>query len=403
MRTRTLARILSIGFVTLVTVGLAAGPAGAQGIDGGLRDRDRRISVGDAVLQKGERIDGPVIAIDGNAIANGRTDTGVVAINGDASVGARGFVDGDVLVFKGNVHVAGHVTGDVVAVRGRAVIGAGATVGGDVRSTKQPRVDRGAKVQGSVEQVDVAGWFTALGVRVLGVFWLVVTISTAVLGALLVLLFPRAAQTTSRVSRKNTGKSIGIGALVAIGLPVLAVLAVITIVGLPFGLGLLGAMGLLHSIAYVAGAYCFGRILVKEPRSSIGAFFAGWGILRVVALIPAIGILAWIAASVWGLGALTIAAWRAGRAALEPPPEPKNPAVPPSSAPSGADEVPAAGASEATTDDATDATDAAGAGGAASGSEGVAWSSGEPASGEATDGEETDGEAAGDEAAASRS
>ena len=54
--------------------------------------------------------------------------------------------------------------------------------------------------------------------------------------------------------------------------------------------------------------YCFGRILVKEPKSRIGAFFAGWGILRAVALIPGIGVLVWIAASVWGIGALTIAA-----------------------------------------------------------------------------------------------
>jgi len=340
MHARTLVRLLTPMFLVLVAFAIVAPAAGAQGIDGGLRDRDRRISVGDAVLLQGERIDGPVVAIDGDATVNGRTDTGAVAINGDVKVGPQGVVDGDVIVFKGAARIAGRVTGDVVAFSGRAILAEGATVGGDVRSTKQPQVERGAKVRGSVEKIDVAGWWSALGIRVLGIFWLLVTASTAALGLLLVLLFPRAAQTTSRVARTSTGRSIGVGVLMAIGLPVLAVAATLTIVGLPFGLGLAGAMGLLHSVAYVAGAYCFGRIVVKEPKSSVGAFFAGWGILRAVALIPGLGIIVWIAASVWGLGALTIAAWRAGRAALEPPPEPKTPAAPPAPAPATAGEAP---------------------------------------------------------------
>ncbi len=44
----------------------------------------------------------------------------------------------------------------------------------------------------------------------------------------------------------------------------------------------------------------------------IGAFFAGFGILRAVALLPGIGLVVWVLASLYGLGALTIAAWRAG-------------------------------------------------------------------------------------------
>jgi cytoskeletal protein CcmA (bactofilin family) len=336
MRRRTLPHLLVLGLLALVTIGVLAPPAGAQDLDD-LRDRDRRIAVGDAVLREGEQIDGPVVAIDGDATVNGRTDSGVIAVSGDARVGESGVVDGDVFVIDGAARIAGRVTGDVIVINGRAIILDGATVRGDVRSTKSPRVERGASVRGDVETVDVTGWFTAFGVRILGLFWLAVTISTAVLGLLLLLLFPRPAQTTSRVARGSVGKSIGIGVLVAIGLPVLAVLAIASLVGLPFGLGLAGALGLLHAIGYVVGAYAFGRILVKEPKSPIGAFFAGWAILRVLALIPGIGALVWIAASVWGIGALTVALWRGSRGPLAPPPEPKTPAVPPASdAPSDA-------------------------------------------------------------------
>ena len=43
------------------------------------------------------------------------------------------------------------------------------------------------------------------------------------------------------------------------------------------------------------------------------AFLAGWGILRLLALIPIAGGLVWLAATVWGLGALVLAARTAGR------------------------------------------------------------------------------------------
>jgi cytoskeletal protein CcmA (bactofilin family) len=352
MRTRRLARLFALGLLTLMTLGLVAGPAGAQTLDE-VRDRDRRIAVGNSVLLEGERIDGPVVAIDGNAVVDGRTDSGVLAVSGNATVGSTGVVDGDVYVIDGNARVSGRITGDVIVVSGRADIRDGATVNGDVRSTKQPVVDRGARVKGETEHTDFAGTFTAFGIRFLGLFWLAVTVSTALLGLLLLLLFPRATQSTGRAGRGSVGKSIGVGVLVAIGLPVVAVIALATFVGIPFGLGLMGALGLFHALGYVAGAYCFGRILVKEPRSALGAFFAGWGILRAVALIPGLGVLVWIAASVWGIGALTVAAWRGGRGALEPPPEPKTPAVPPAST------APDAAATDTGTGtDAPDTTDA---------------------------------------------
>jgi hypothetical protein len=357
MRTRPhVIRLVALGLLALVGMAVLAPAAGAQDINiNDVGKRDRRISVGDAVLRDGESIEGPVIAIDGNATANGRTDSGVIAVSGNATVGDAGVVDGDVLVIDGNARIAGRVTGDVVAINGRATILDGATVRGDVRSTKSPLVERGARVRGEVKKIDISGWFTALGIRVLGFFWLAVTVSTAVLGLLLLAFFPRAAQTTSRNALGSKGKSIGIGLLVAIGLPIVAFIALVTIVGLPFGLGLFGALGLVHAVGYVAGAFAFGRVLVKEPRSAIGAFFAGWGILRALALIPGIGVLFWIAATVWGLGALTIGAWRAGRGALEPPPEPKTPAMPPATDAPAAGEAPESVAWDA---DATTASDA---------------------------------------------
>jgi hypothetical protein len=62
-------------------------------------------------------------------------------------------------------------------------------------------------------------------------------------------------------------------------------------------------------------------VLRNRSTSPWVALLAGWGILRVLALIPVAGALVGLAATVVGLGALAVALWRAGR--------PGAPATPP--------------------------------------------------------------------------
>jgi hypothetical protein len=50
------------------------------------------------------------------------------------------------------------------------------------------------------------------------------------------------------------------------------------------------------------------RLVVKEPTSRYLAFLAGWGALRVIALVPFLGGIAWLVGTVLGLGTLWVAA-----------------------------------------------------------------------------------------------
>jgi hypothetical protein len=90
-------------------------------------------------------------------------------------------------------------------------------------------------------------------------------------------------------------------------------------VGIPLGLGVLAALGLIYALGYSATAWILGRRVVHEPTSWVLAFLAGWGILRVVALVPILGGLVWFAAVVFGLGALVVAVWRGRSAARAAP------------------------------------------------------------------------------------
>ena len=96
-----------------------------------------------------------------------------------------------------------------------------------------------------------------------------------------------------------------------------ALLFLVTVVALPLGVFMLLAIGLLYTVGYVAGAHGIGRLLVKSPTSRFLAFLAGWGILRLLALIPVLGGFAWTIASIFGLGVLWVAA---RRTAAEPIP-----------------------------------------------------------------------------------
>jgi hypothetical protein len=111
---------------------------------------------------------------------------------------------------------------------------------------------------------------------------------------------------------------------------------------LPLALGILGAMGFVHAIGYVVGAYFLGRAILKPPRNRWPAFFLGWGILRVLAILPGIGVLVWIAAAVYGIGALAVVAVRAGQIPRDTSgPSDADAARPPSDGSPTAAEVPA--------------------------------------------------------------
>ena len=325
---RPLLRTLAGVALALVLVALTALPAAAGTGGGGRTGHNRRIAVGDTTVVTGEVVDGPMIGIDGNARIEGQVDGTAIVLRGDVVVTADGIVDGDVVVARGDATILGTVKGNVVVLGGRAVLGANAVVRGDVRSTKTPRVQRGARVTGTVQHVNVPGIIAALGAGILLFWWIAVTLSTALLGVLVLALVPRSLDAANAVGRdpKRWWQALLVGAGLVVGLPVLGVAAVSTVLGLPFGLGLLGALGILQALGYIAGSYFLGRTILRAPKNRFGAFFVGWGILRVVAIVPLLGVLVWFAASLYGLGMLAVAAFRAGQAphpapAASPQPE----------------------------------------------------------------------------------
>jgi cytoskeletal protein CcmA (bactofilin family) len=250
------------------------------------------------------------VVISGRVVVAQQEAVGDVAIlNGDARI--NGSVDGSVFALNGDVIVRGSVTDDVIAVNGRVIVEGGARIGGDVTSRETARISPGATVDGDVKSVSSRFALGQVGVVAAILLWLAVIASTLVLGLLLLLIAPRAADAFADAGRTAVGASIGLGIAAAVGLPIVGLILLATVFGLPLGAILLLALGFLYTLGYVASAYFLGRIILPPPRNRLLAYLVGWGILSVAGIIPVLNVIVLIAATVYGLGMIVVALFRA--------------------------------------------------------------------------------------------
>jgi cytoskeletal protein CcmA (bactofilin family) len=311
------------------------------------------------------RVTGSVIAAGNNVTINGEIGGDVMAVG--STIIVTGPVRGSVRAAGQLVQVGGAVERDVVAAGnsvelagngrvGRDLLGAGATVtingpvgrnvnanardvvlnnvvGGQVRSdASNLRLEPSARVQGAVTYTSANPMDIAPGASVGGlvtrseppaqatppaglgvVDWLKGIIGLGLFGLALLLLFPRAAQRTSDVLQRSPWASLGLGAIVLIIAPLLA-LAVfglgLLVGGWWLSLPLLGAWVLWLALGYLMTAVTLGREILermRQPRRHAAlALMLGMIILAVLQLIPFVGGFIGVAAVLFGSGALLL-------------------------------------------------------------------------------------------------
>jgi hypothetical protein len=244
---------------------------------------DRIVVTGNVLVDRGETVPGDVVVLDGDVLI-------------------RGTVRGDVIVLDGDVTVRGKIGGDLVAGSGLATLGRNARISGDLTYfDKTPVVAPGAKVSGKTEKAGGKKLSDALGIFAFGV-WIAVTVSLMILGLLLLLLAPRAADAIARTAKARWGMAIGVGFGAFILLPILAALICVTIIGLPLGIILLFTLVPLFAIAYVSSGFAVGRLIIKGAR--IPAFLVGMVILCGLSFVPFVGGVVGLLATIFGLGLL---------------------------------------------------------------------------------------------------
>jgi len=254
-------------------------------------------------------ISGPV-EVDQN-----QTVGDVVIFHGSATI--LGHVTGDLVIFDGAAKIDGVIDQDVVALGGPVTLGPAAVVKGDLLHRGALVASPGSTVRGETKQArpqDVGKRFQLFG-RI--AIWAAISVSTFLLGLILLLVTPRVAETLPPLARTHAALALGWGLLLFFGLPILAMLFFFTILGIPLGIILLFGLFVLYPLAYAVSALVLGRTLISSG-GRIVAFLAGLTILRLVALVPLLGGLASFAATLFGLGSIGIGLRSARRAVPEP-------------------------------------------------------------------------------------
>jgi hypothetical protein len=242
-------------------------------------------------------------------VARGAAVGEVLVFSGRVVVG--GVVEGDVVVFEGPVVIAGQVNGSVIAADGLVTLRESARIGGDVSASGRIVIAEGAKVRGGVREgvrfsleAPLAGLGELLGP-------LAVAVSVLLTGIALLLVAPRGADAVAETLGSAPLASVAWGILVTVAAPILAVALSVLVVGLPLGLALFLSLGLWWIVGLALAAWSVGRGLVRAPRGRLVAFLSGWAILAAVGLVPVLNAATWVVGALVGLGAATVAVWRA--------------------------------------------------------------------------------------------
>jgi len=103
-------------------------------------------------------------------------------------------------------------------------------------------------------------------------------------------------------------------------LPIVGLILLASVFGLPLGAVVLLALGFLYTLGYVASAYFLGRLILRPSSNRFLAYLVGWGILSVAGIIPVLNVIVLIAATVYGLGMIVVALFRARSGPREPAP-----------------------------------------------------------------------------------
>jgi hypothetical protein len=268
----------------------------------------------------------PAAGISSSDTAALRLERGSVARHQLVAIGrdliVDGEADGDVAAVEGSVEISGRVTGDVVVLGGSVHLLPTARVGGDVSALGGViRAAPGARVEGRMVSYPTASsaWVSLLEGPSLGLGFasrLVVGAKLALLAAwaaLLLLLFAASGREvlgTADGVRREPFRSFFVGLTGILALVLTGIFfSVFTggLVGVPLlVLVVLLAMILklwgMVAVFYALGEWLARRVLRRRPRPLTAATL-GLLVMGMIKFLPWIGVWAWTAATLIGIGA----------------------------------------------------------------------------------------------------
>jgi cytoskeletal protein CcmA (bactofilin family) len=285
-----------------------------------------------------------------NLYIDGRVKGDVLAMAANIVVGEKGRIDGDLMAAGGVVTISGDVGGDARVVGGTVTLngsiggnaelltdggltlGPGASVGGDLqyRSPGEIEFQKGV-VKGTVtfkpgKPKGEGGLKLPHAFGIL--FHIFSFIAALIAGSVIIALTKDHARRTAETIRRKPMKSLGIGFLAFICVPVIVIIALILIVTIPLSaILLLGYLIALYIARFYVSIWIGNLILRRSGRtdkSPVPAMLLGLVIIYLVTAIPVAGFILSLLIVFLGLGALLQRRETGLNGVFEPAPVPSN-------------------------------------------------------------------------------
>jgi hypothetical protein len=267
-----------------------------------------------ASADDGRKGDGVLMRITGDVtVAKDQVVSNVVVIDGTVTV--DGTVQESLTVISGTAIVNGSVHGDITVISGTLDLRSGAQVASlNLIDSDLVRAD-GVTVTGAISQHDGIEVPTGLIAALSVYFWLALTATIIAAGLVFAGIGGRQLNGAAQVMTGDPLNALLGGVFLWIGLPIVAVIAMLTLVGIPFGLGiLLVALPALWFLGYIVAGAWLGNIILRRDTTAAHPLLAtalGVLLLQLGLLVPVVGAVVAFLAGAWGAAALTYLAFRA--------------------------------------------------------------------------------------------
>lgn len=289
--------------------------------------------IGDDLYAAGGEVQVDAIVTGNARVAGGEVTLGPATVVAGSSTlsGGRirfeGNTHGHLQVSGGSVRIDGTVHGDVEVDAEEIEIGPQTRIGGKliVHGSRQPAIPEGARIVGGIEfhKADVSRHFDQHGVAgdvrtvAHGLGSLLWILGVFVAGTLFTLALPGYSARAADWIGREPLRSLGLGFVILVCMPVLALLLVITIVGIPLALVIVMLYVLMLFLGWVTAALFVARKGLALTRRGKPATTGGrllalllavltlWGIGQ----IPLLGAWVTFAALLLGIGALVWQGW----------------------------------------------------------------------------------------------
>lgn len=284
------------------------------------RVRDDVYAAGGSVLLDGE-VGGNVKAAGGHLSLSPEANIeGRVSLVG-ASIEVRGRIGRNLKAMGDAIRLGGEIRGDVDLTAREVEILPGAKIRGKLRycSPRPAKIDPAAVIQGGVSYLPMElERGAATDGKAVGILGAVMALAgLALLGGLLLALFPAFVRAASHTLGSEPGKSLVLGFALLVSLPVAAALLLATVIGIPIGLAALLLYPLALVLGYLTVAFYAGdkaMALLRQGGASAGARFAAFLFALILLAwltgVPVVGGLVALLSVLLGLGAWMLYLYR---------------------------------------------------------------------------------------------